>query len=436
MSLSIFSVDIKIFLCYNNMAKIPNDPSKWRALKVSVKNMILKKKENYMDKQTSSVIKGVAVLMMLFHHLFRLEKQFGKYDVSFAPFKQYQIMNIAVAFKICVGIFAFISGYGLFLSYRRFEKKNGSGGAFRWSAARYIKTMSGFWFVFVISAAYCQHADGLTFQKYFEDRDTVTGAFYMLLDFLGVSHLFGTPSLSGSWWYMSAAAVYIFLTPLLYGFQKKYGFASAFACAVIIPRLFQIKKLDGTNSILGFLFVFLLGMAFASGNIVDRWVKCGLFAKPYMKAVKLAGEAVIIYALYKLYINLSEVKFWELLWGIIPAAAVLFIAEFIATVPLLSDALGFLGKHSMNIFLTHLFIKTAYYKDFIYGQGHFLRIFAVLLVCSLAVSVVLELIKKLIRYGKLTNWAADKVMNAGIGKSETENEITRETEKNQEKTSV
>lgn len=70
------------------------------------------------------------------------------------------------------------------------------------------------------------------------------------------------------------------------------------------------------------------------------------------------------------------------------------------------SVLAYLGKHSMNIYLVHTFIFKYFFHDFIYGFHNSILMFAVLIVISLGISVVLEQIKrKLFFYelvGKIT----------------------------------
>lgn len=93
------------------------------------------------DREASQRLKGVAIIMMVFHHCFLADKVFAGYDVSFWPFQQYQVVNIAAMMKLVVPIYAFVSGVGLWTSY---HKSAGDAAPGRWTLLRYIKTFSGF----------------------------------------------------------------------------------------------------------------------------------------------------------------------------------------------------------------------------------------------------------------------------------------------------
>lgn len=69
------------------------------------------KKTNYRMKlsiQDSNVLKGVAILIMLWHHLF-LRPEYNDIVIHGHSIAQ----EIAIMCKVCVAIFVFVSGYGL-----------------------------------------------------------------------------------------------------------------------------------------------------------------------------------------------------------------------------------------------------------------------------------------------------------------------------------
>lgn len=67
-----------------------------------------------------------------------------------------------------------------------------------------------------------------------------------------------------------------------------------------------------------------------------------------------------------------------------------------------------LGKYSMNMFLTHTFIKAYYFADITYGWKHSMLILAVLLIDTFIISFIIEWIKEKIRYNKLIHLLCQK----------------------------
>ncbi|MEW4411193.1 hypothetical protein [Clostridium sp. AN503] len=47
-------------------------------------------------------IKGIAILLMMFHYCFGGVNRFESYDISFYPFLQPYIVKVSWSFKICV----------------------------------------------------------------------------------------------------------------------------------------------------------------------------------------------------------------------------------------------------------------------------------------------------------------------------------------------
>ena len=345
------------------------------------------------DKNSSNAIKGIAILLVLFHHCF-LPGRFENYSISFFPFSRDQIENLADMAKICVSMFAFSSGYGLWLHAKKNSMKPNGLSPVKWTVARYVKTFSGYWFVWIIAAIVTQLISGRTAAVYFKSSVT-SGVIGMLIDFLGLSHLFGSPSMLMAWWYMSAVFIFIILVPLLLKLDDYLLLVPALL--IVLPRILSAKR--GTDLFTGgvypFLFVFVLGTIFAKYNLIERIInKKG-------KWLRFGVEAFLLFVFYKVYRDIDVAYYWELSWGIFPVLVILFCVEFINTIPVLNRGLAFLGKHSLNIFLVHLFIKTVYLQDFTYSFGHFALIVLVLALISLCLSLVLEGLKSVTRYNRL-----------------------------------
>ena len=282
------------------------------------------------DRNASVALKGIAILMMLLHHCFWGAKLYAGYMVSFFPFGEQQVINVSLSCKICVSIFAFITGYGLFLSFQNYA---GKGTAARWCAKRYVKTFSGYWFVWVLSAVICQLIDGRTGRILLRDGG-YRGLAYGVIDFMGLAKLFDTPTINGTWWYMSAAAAFIALMPMLYRFRDELGLALV-AEALFLRVIFGRNGsgvYTGGNSIYAFLSPLLIGCMFARYGWFDKWMTVGN-GKRWTKVYKLAVEAWLLVLGYKLYHKLPVEMFWEFHFGIFPALFILFCVEFVVTVP-------------------------------------------------------------------------------------------------------
>lgn len=362
-------------------------------------------KELGLTKKDSLCLKGIAIIMLLFYHLYREEFLYEKYDVNFFPFTENLAISIIIMFKICVSIFAFISGYGLLISIK--GKKLERIDVAKWNITRLLKTMSGFYFVYIVVFIVTMLLNRLPIKVYFSEA-TTAAPLYALIDFLGLSNLFATPSLITAWWYMSAAIVFILLVPVVYLLSKKVGYFPIIFLFIILPRLLHTGYPGGINPY-PFILPMIFGMIFADYKLFE---KISAFLEK-SKIIYVATFFVMIIALayYILfYNNVSEIAQWEFKYGIFPIIVICFLRYFVIRIPGIKSILAFLGVYSMNIFLVHNFMRHIYLKDFLFSFKNFIVIFLVLLVLSLIIAIIIEWVKKLIKYDRFI----DKIISVSV----------------------
>ena len=76
-----------------------------------------------LTKEETNICKGIAIIMMLFHHLFNDFEEYAGFVVDYSPFTAERLtflailskICVAILSKICVAIFVFLSGYGMAL---------------------------------------------------------------------------------------------------------------------------------------------------------------------------------------------------------------------------------------------------------------------------------------------------------------------------------
>ncbi len=353
------------------------------------------------ERDDALALKGIAIQLLLLYHLF-LPGRYEGYSISVFPFLNVPFAQIIRYCKICVPLFAFMSGYGLFLSYRRNTFSDT-----KWFILRYVKTFSGFWAIVILSWIACQMINGRTAAVYF-GKNVGTGVVSMILDFVGMANLFGINSICGTWWYMSAALVFILLTPLVARREGKPLFLYCVAACVLV----RVVAGGNMNNFYGgewigrtpysFLLAFLMGALFAKHDILVR------IANMRYRWFRVVVELFVLFISYKLYLTLSTQVFFDIKWGLLPLAFILLCVEFIIPCRGLRPFLVFLGRHSMNIFLTHSFIRV-YFADYLYSLRHFIVVYLALLFSSLVLSLLLEQIKKTLGYGVFIEELCDRI---------------------------
>ena len=359
-------------------------------------------------KKDTAAMKGVAICMMMLHHCFLGADRYAGYDVEFLLLGEYLTVLLAQFCKICVAVFVFISGYGITFSLKNTDSAV-PGAEIKQIKKRWFSLMSGFWFVYILSfTASLILNPSIIKSAYFKGQNPLDCIFYILADFFGVSDLFGTPQMIGTWWYMSLAIIIICIMPIMYRLYKKYGSLVVFVLIFCINGFYSAKNYD----MFRWFFILALGMICAEHNYLGK-----LKEFRFIKSNRLLDFAVkfIIYTpvlVFCIYLrqNLDFVVAY-IQDGLIPLFVIIYCYTIVFEIPFVYKALGYIGKHSMNIFMSHTFLRAFYLKDFIHMFRYPFLIVTVLLLSSLLLSIIIELLKKYTGYNKLVKKGMTYITN-------------------------
>ena len=375
----------------------------------------MKQLKKEFTKYNSLALKGIAIIIMLFHHGFRKKGLFDEWKISFFPFNQNIVIDVSDFFKICVSIFVFITGYGLVQSLRKLNDKYEFNGKelTKWIIDRILKFLARLWIIAIIAYVLLQIIDGKVTQTFFSGS-RIYGIISMIINFLGLSNLFGTATIDGNWWYNSLAILLIYTIPfILIGF-KKYGYIKILIIYVLLPRILNLEYVN--SSYISFIFAGMLGIICAENNLLVKWANCDIHVfKKKSKILKFLIELVLLVILYRVYMALPKEKFWEIRYGIIPMCIIFFLYEFVLDIPIIKNILEYFGKHSMNMYLIHGLIRTYCFNFFIRFSNNFLFLTFTWFGVTLIISILLELFKKLIKYDEKIN-KLQVLVNKGIDK--------------------
>ena len=168
-------------------------------------------------------------------------------------------MNYIAAFlKICVPIFVFLTAYGITISLKKQYQlsKLKYDNISEYVKHRFFNLYIGWIFVFLFCEIFGLIYNRLPIEIYGKN---IQGVIYFCLDGLGIANLFGTPTLVGTWWYMSLAVTLILIIPLAIKIYEKIGFVYMFVLFSILSR--QLAVTD--SSIIHWLPVVFLGIVSA-----------------------------------------------------------------------------------------------------------------------------------------------------------------------------
>ena len=369
-------------------------------------------------KEHTMQMKGIAIIILLFHHCFlntqrwatvpyeklATTKGWGYYPISFAPFSSHTIQYLASFSKICVAMFVFMTGYGMWVSYESQKKKTTMSNYIK---KRMVTLMTGFLIIFVVTEILAIPT-GRFIEVYGHDFRSVV---YMIIDALGLAKLLGTPLFCLTWWYMSLAIVLIMIFPFVHSIMEKYQWIVVVA-SIIVPRACGFGQ---STDLFRYLLAYTLGMYFAQHDLLarikEKFMEQNVAGKLLSLIVSLIGLAVIIKCRQNAWIGWKYLDFWD---GFAAMYVIVNSYIYILNGKWIVKGLGFLGKHSMNIFLIHSFYRDVFFHEFTYSFYYAWLDYIVLMAISLVTSIGLEGFKKLIRYEKFIDWVKRLVTKEGV----------------------
>lgn len=355
---------------------------------------------NGFGKKDSMVVKGTAILMLLFYHLYYDRMMFMDQAVIFTPFSAESILSFSQPLNICVNVFLFISVYGFYVSLRKTEESNNlnTTSMCYFVGKRYVSLLLGFCPVYFASLA--------IFWKSL-NVDLVYGVGYrrlfnIFLDATGLVHFGGNACLNMSWWYLKVLISVIFTMPFLFKGIRKWK-ALLFFPFMLVPYFFETDLIYSR-----FICTVLLALICGEYEVFD-------FIDIFSEKTERKGLRLLWLILLFLFFTLAFIKISRYMDGLIPdlwryAAEGFCTLSFVLLCKLTlcrwritEIVFSFLGKHSMNMYFVHLFFMyyCAYTRNLIFATGHFMTVYLTLVAVCLGFSICLELLKKLIRYPKL-----------------------------------
>lgn len=316
--------------------------------------------------------------MMLCLHLFNQD-----YKGLFTPLlfigQQPLSYYLSLFCDACVPIFAFVSGYGLYASYRNKPTEY-----LRKNTIRTRKLYIRYWiilFLFGVMLGYLLGKEGYpgSWQKF-------------LLTFTGIKTYY-----NGAWWYFTIYILFIFTSLFWFRLLEKANpyfylgllfliYVIAFYFRIYRPTIFEnlILQWVHTEGALYFctLFQFMLG-AFALKYKWNQKVSI-LFKKvKYRNAVAIFGVVILI-VLHGLVPNLIIAPF--------TALAFIFLFLQLSLGRIVDKGLDFFNPHSTNLWLIHMFFYMIYFKELIYAPQYPLFIFGWLVLWCLIASYLVNVI--------------------------------------------
>ena len=328
-----------------------------------------------LSKTDTAGIKGIAILFMLWHHLFLNTTEYGSLTQS-----------LAVVFKVCVALFLFVSGYGLTKQYGGMEKRNVRT-TIQFLLRRFINFFLPFWFCFILVVV-IGNLCGYTFHDaYPATRNTLKCVF---LDFFGQM---GYDSYLGAWWFNKMIIQLYLVFPILYLILSNQYTAVIGLIVTVFVQLYA-KSIPGNV-----FFVVEGGLpAFYLGMITARYQFVPERNKRYSRIV--FGTIAILTGVC---LSIMLVKVIRDPYLAILVRALLALCIVMAFKSIENDGfhiLGFVGKYAAIMYLTHVLLILLLPKA-VYYPSYSVLIYVVFAIACLAVAMMIDWLQRVMRYDKL-----------------------------------
>ena len=290
--------------------------------------------DKYLSIDDSTVMKAIAILLMLSHHLWTFpERIAGGALESLISFSNLPLtVHLGVFGKICVSMFFFLGGYGL---YRRYFGK-------RYNIVERLKKLYfAYWKVFLIFVpigfiffsnqdAYCQDVGVYTAFSEFSIKEFV-------LNFFGFVSTYNR-----EWWFLLSYAIALILFPLI---RKIVDYLSIYLnlfiviiISVLLTNFFQSEP---------YAICFGMGVIVAKHRLLDS--VCDL-----AKSKKILNPVTdILVWLFVIILRLKVIG-EQLDIFFVPILTIVSI-NFVNKLSILKKSLSALGKRSTNMWLIHTF---------------------------------------------------------------------------------
>lgn len=327
-----------------------------------------------LTKNDTQMAKGLAILGMVTLHLFCRSG-----ELPYTPLIWIKgiplIYYLALFGDICVPIYCFCSGYAQAVSLEQFQKNPHN---FR----LILRLLLNYWVVLILFSCI-----GLLFQP----SGNIPGT---LQTFLGNFFLINF-SYNGAWWYIVTYILLLIATPAIF---------------TLICKLHPIASLSisGIAYFIAYVFRFIAPLTFESFFLDWIWRQLLLFFTSQFSF--FIGMICFRYKIISyLHLRLDHVRYNFFLYILIPLGAFLFhcavpsmiIAPITGLLTLgcffmmpkcniLKKWLLFLGKHSTNIWLIHMFFYLTLFQNLVFCAKYPILILIFIFTISIGVSMILH----------------------------------------------
>ena len=343
-----------------------------------------------LSKEETTILKGVAILNMIFIHLFGKEDKIKACELHDIILSGEPLSYHISQLGLCVPMYLFLSGYGLYISWQ----KNNNTHPLR----RVLLLYLNFWIIF---AVFIGLACWLKPSAYPGSLSTF------------ISNITAwNPTYNGEWWFLFPYIILVFLAPLLFPLIATYNsllvfLASGFLYLCVYSTikfnqdyLIHHHLLYNPILVLSCSFSFITGSLCAKNNIFRR-ITQALEQLPRPAHIPVQLTLILLLCLLFVIQAALPVSIFGTLFSFIFMFAFINLCR-----PAWFDRfLTLMGKQSTNMWLIHTFFCYSLFPPFIYSFPYPPLIFLVTLALSYVSGLLIDLAYKPLKTALLTRFS-------------------------------
>lgn len=344
------------------------------------KNEKSAKPGDFISKEESVIVSAIAVLLMVFHHLFGFpERILQEYILVLdIPFLHVETI-LSYLGRICISIFAFSSGYGLTKQILLINADRNIKKSYKLVWNRLKKFYSVYWIVFLVFISL-----GVAIGRVELEEEE------LFKNLLGLSS-----SYNHEWWYVGNYVSYVIIFPILTCINGKFlkgKKRAGYLIMVLVIGFASITLRSSDNfAFFTFLMCFYEGMSF---------VELSIYEKIYTKVSKCRGLLSISFLFVVLGVILKIAFFTNSRYDY------LFAPVFVYGIGVVTKSrwlgmpirkiLMVVGKYSTYIWLTHTFFAYYYFQPLIYLPKYSILILIWCILLTVCTGIVLENVRHIL----------------------------------------
>ena len=356
--------------------------------------MTKENKQSLLSKDITGALHGIAILMMIYHHLFIAGNIWNKnnpwslFDIldplNFGQAETFQL-TFAWFCKICVAIFAFTSGYAM---YVQFQRRYGENASFKSMYGYCLQRLWSFYKRFLLCFLFFITIDYLMGNQNGFDYSLSN----YVLNLLGIRATFNS-----TWWYILIYYYMVLISPIVYKILNKINFKGyliligatvlSFIVAFVSGYLFEyIKFISRTvqNYQIIYLIIFVEGMFFGRYPILD-------YISSKMNALTSILLFLLVFAARALLIRTPSDCLFDI---ILIAPTILSFACILKNSFSLTKFFGYFGKYSSYIWYIHAYFYSYLFFNIVSRANLSLFVYLQVVVYSLASAIVFTIVEK------------------------------------------